>query len=151
MSLWVYVHQNYYDYCKRGYFCWDEFRGNVGKTFHLGVFSRNYSYFLHKFIWVLFSRGGNIREEDKSAKNMKITPTQKFPRLQYLEVFISCLIFLLQLQKPLMPLLSRFEVGKFVMRVNTHSSGEDKMDVNITLHSMSVDDVRPNSSVATKR
>ena len=32
---------------------------------------------------VLFSCGGNFREEDKSAKNMKITPTQKCPRLQY--------------------------------------------------------------------
>ena len=26
--------------------------------------------------------GGNFRKEDKSAKNAKITPTRKFPRLQ---------------------------------------------------------------------
>ena len=30
-----------------------------------------------------FSRGGNFREEDKSAENAKITPTRKFPRLKY--------------------------------------------------------------------
>ena len=34
-------------------------------------------------MWVLFSRGGNFRNEGKSAKNAKITPTRKFPRLQY--------------------------------------------------------------------
>ena len=44
-------------------------------------FSRFYSYFLHKGIWVLFSRGDNFREEDKNAK---ITHTRNFPRLQYL-------------------------------------------------------------------
>ena len=27
---------------------------------------------------------GNFYEEDKSAKNAKITPTRKFPRLQYM-------------------------------------------------------------------
>ena len=26
---------------------------------------------------------GNFRKEDKSAKNAKITPTRKFPHLQY--------------------------------------------------------------------
>ena len=33
--------------------------------------------FLHKGIWVLFSRGGNFHEEDKIVKNTKITPTRK--------------------------------------------------------------------------
>ena len=44
-----------------------KFRENVGKTFH-------------KDIWVLFSCGGNFREEDK---NSKIFSMRKFPRLQY--------------------------------------------------------------------
>ena len=33
-------------------------------------------------------RGGNFREEDKSAKNAKITPTRKLPRFQYKHAFI---------------------------------------------------------------
>ena len=36
-------------------------------------FSRYFSYFLHTRIWVLFLRGGYFREEDKSAKNAKIS------------------------------------------------------------------------------
>ena len=68
-------------------FAGGKFRENIGKTFCVGVISRYYSYFLHKGIWVLFSRGGNFREEDKSAKNAKITPTRKFPRLQYAPPF----------------------------------------------------------------
>ena len=31
---------------------------------------------------LLFLRGGNFHEKDNIAKNMKITPTQKFSRLQ---------------------------------------------------------------------
>ena len=58
-------------------FAGGKFRENVGKTFHVGVISRNYSYFLHKCIWVSFSRGSNFRKEDKSQKNANITPTQK--------------------------------------------------------------------------
>ena len=27
---------------------------------------------------------GNFHEEDESAKNVKVIPTQKFPRLQYI-------------------------------------------------------------------
>ena len=50
----------------------------------MGYFS---SYFIHNGIWGLFSRGGNYREEDKRAKNAKITPTQKFPKS------IRCCIF----------------------------------------------------------
>ena len=33
---------------------------------------------------VIFA-GGKFREEDQSAKIAKITPTRKFPRLQYLK------------------------------------------------------------------
>ena len=42
-------------------FAGGKFRENVGETFQLGV---------------LFSRGGNFREKDKSAKNAKITPRE---------------------------------------------------------------------------
>ena len=55
----------------------------LARHFTLGWFSWKYSYFLHKCIWVLFSCGGNFREEDNSSKNAKITPTGKFSRLQY--------------------------------------------------------------------
>ena len=47
-----------------------KFCENVGKTFHMGV-----------IFGFIFARG-NFREEDKSAKNAKITPTRKFPLLQ---------------------------------------------------------------------
>ena len=52
----------------------EKFRENVGKTFHVDVIFTILLLFLHKGIWVLFSRGGNFCEEDKSAKNAKITP-----------------------------------------------------------------------------
>ena len=55
----------------------ENFAKMLARHFSLGKFSRYYSYFLHKGI--LFSRGGNFREEDKSPKYVKITPTQKFP------------------------------------------------------------------------
>ena len=61
-------------------FAGGKFRENIGKTFHVGVIFTilDFSFFLHKGIWVLFSHGGNFRKEDKSAKNAKITPKQKF-------------------------------------------------------------------------
>ena len=64
------------------------FRENFGKIFHVGLFSRYNSYFLHKGIWVLFSRRGYFREEYQSAKNAKITPTRTFPYLQYLFEYV---------------------------------------------------------------
>ena len=79
-------------------FAGGNFRENVDKTFHVGViftiFSWYYSYFLHKGIWVLFSRGGNFREEDKSAKNVKITPTRNFPGLRYRKWKLDCFLVL---------------------------------------------------------
>ena len=63
-------------YCKRGKY----FAKMLARPFKWGQFSR---YFLIKVLWVLFSRGGNFHEEGLIAKNAKITPTQKFPRLQY--------------------------------------------------------------------
>ena len=59
-------------------FAGGKFRENVGKTFHAGVIFTILLFFLYKVIWVLFSRGGNFREEDQSAKIAKITPTRKF-------------------------------------------------------------------------
>ena len=71
-------------YCKRGYFRWGKISRKCWQDIsHGGNFHDSTPYFLHKGIWVLLSRGGNFREEDKSAKNAKITPTRKFPRLQY--------------------------------------------------------------------
>ena len=67
-------------------FAGGKFREDIVKTFHVGVIFTIillHLYFLHKGIWVLFSHWGNFLEEDNSAKNTKITPTQKFPRLQY--------------------------------------------------------------------
>ena len=43
-------------------FAGGKFREKVGKTFHVGLFSQYYSYFIHKGIWVLFSPLGNFRE-----------------------------------------------------------------------------------------
>ena len=71
-------------FCKRGYFhwrkisrkCWQDI--TLGSNFHDTIpisFIKAYGFY--------FSRGGNFREEDKSAKNAKITPTRKIPRLQY--------------------------------------------------------------------
>ena len=67
-------------YCKRGYFRW----GNISRK-HWQDISRGGNFhditpiiFITEGIWVLFSRGGNFREEDKSAKNAKITPRDNF-------------------------------------------------------------------------
>ena len=66
-------------------FAGGKFRENIGETFHVGVIFTILLLFLQNGIWVFFSRGGNFRGEDQNAKNAKITPTRKFPRLQYLE------------------------------------------------------------------
>ena len=74
----------YDTYCKRGYFrwgkiswkCWQDI--SRGGNFHDTApfsFIKSYGFY--------FSRGGNFREEDQNAKIAKITPTRKFPRLQY--------------------------------------------------------------------
>ena len=52
----------------------ENFAKILARHFMWGKFSR--SYFLHKGIWVLFSRGSNFCEEDKSAKNAKIPPRE---------------------------------------------------------------------------
>ena len=78
------------NYCKHAYFCLGGGGGGGGilrkmlaRHFTWRLFSRYYSYFLHKGLWVLFSCRGNFRDKDESVKNVKITPTQKFPSLQY--------------------------------------------------------------------
>ena len=77
-------------------FAGGKFRENVGKTFHVGVIFTILSYFVHKAVWALFSRGGNFREEDKSAKNAKIIPTRNFPRLQ--NSFCTLTVFIKNIQ-----------------------------------------------------
>ena len=75
----------------------EKFPVNNGKTVHLGWFSRYYSYFLNKVIWVLFSVGANFHRNCYIAKNNQIT-TRKGPCLQYLidlqhfKVLVHCLI-----------------------------------------------------------
>ena len=69
-------------YCKRGYFRWGKISrkcwldiscwGNFHDTTHIS-FIKAYGFYFCK--------------DDQSAKNAKITPTWKFPRLQYLSLF----------------------------------------------------------------
>ena len=59
---------------------------NVGKTLDKGSFSRYSFFFINKVIWVLFLHGGNFCKEGNIVKSMKITPTQKFPLLQYTSI-----------------------------------------------------------------
>ena len=64
-------------YCKRGYFRWG---GILRKCWQDISRGGNFHDITHiSFIKVSFSHGGNFQEEDQSTK---ITPTQKFPRLQ---------------------------------------------------------------------
>ncbi|XP_056015608.1 intermembrane lipid transfer protein VPS13A-like isoform X3 [Ostrea edulis] len=48
-------------------------------------------------------------------------------------------------------MLSRFEIGKLVGRINTQTSEDIRSDVNLSLQALSVDDTRPNSTVVNKR
>ena len=59
-------------------FAGGKFRENVGKTFHVGVIFTILLLFPSKRHIGLFSRGGNFRKKDKSAKNAKITPTRVY-------------------------------------------------------------------------
>jgi hypothetical protein len=47
--------------------------------------------------------------------------------------------------------LSLCEVGKLVVRVNTYTENDITMDVNITLHSLFIDDAKSDSALAVKR
>ena len=73
-------------YCKHGYFRWGKILRKCWQDLSRGGnFQRFYfTFFLNKVLWVLFSCGGNFREEGHIAKNPKITPMRKFQRLQYL-------------------------------------------------------------------
>ena len=55
--------------------------GNFRDTSHISLI-KSYGF--------LFSRGGNFRKEDNIAKNTKITPTRKFPCLQYMIIETIC-------------------------------------------------------------
>ena len=73
-----------YNYCKRGYFrwgkisrkCWQDISrgGNFHDTTHISFIKAGGFYFR---VGVIFAM------KNKSAKNAKITPSRKFPRLQY--------------------------------------------------------------------
>ena len=75
---------DWFDYCKSGYFRWGKISrkdwqdisrgGNFHDTTHIS-FIKAYGFY--------FRVGVIFREEDRSAKNAKITPTRKFPSLQY--------------------------------------------------------------------
>ena len=74
----------YVYYCKRGYFRWGKISRKCWQDISRGgYFHDTTPNSFIKVYGVFFSRGGNFREKDKSAKNAKITPTRKFPRLQY--------------------------------------------------------------------
>ena len=73
-------------------FAGGKFAKMLPRLFTWGQFSRYFSDFLNKEIWALFSCGGNFCEEDNIAKNAKITPTRKFPRLQYCFPHVSQLV-----------------------------------------------------------
>ena len=66
-------------YCKCGYFRWGKVSRKCWQLKHFmwGLFSRHYAYFLHKGIWVLFSRGGNFREEGTNVKKRENDPRAK--------------------------------------------------------------------------
>ena len=84
MSLLVCARDGKLINCKCGYFrlgkiswkCWQVIS-------HGGNFHDTTPISFTKAYWVYFSRWGNICKEDKSVKNSKITPTRKFPSLQY--------------------------------------------------------------------
>ena len=77
LGKWLY-------YYKRGYFRWGKISRKCWQELsRWGYFHDISPTFLNKVLWVLFPRGGNFREEDYIAKNVKFTPTRKFPRLQY--------------------------------------------------------------------
>ena len=64
-------------YCKRGYFRW----GKISRKCWQGI-SCGGNFHNTTPISVIKANGLNFRE-DKSAKNAKIIPTRKFPRLKY--------------------------------------------------------------------
>ena len=73
-------------YHKRGHFCLEKVLRKCWQDFSLGGNFHDTKCtpisFIKAYAWVLFSRGNNFCEEDKSAKNSKITLTPKCPCLQ---------------------------------------------------------------------
>ena len=62
----------------------------LARHFTWGYFSRYHSYFLHKGIWVIFSRGGNFRKKDKCTKkheNFHVYSTCSIKRAAYFPTF----------------------------------------------------------------
>ena len=70
-------------YCKRGYFRWGKISRICLKDISLkGNFHDCTPISFIKAYGFYFRVGVNFREADKIAKNTKITPTRKLPRLQ---------------------------------------------------------------------
>ena len=77
------------EFCKCGYIwrgkislkCWQDISRRVNFHDYIPFF------FIKAYIGFI-SCGGNFREEDKSAKYAKISPTRKLPRLQLIEFII---------------------------------------------------------------
>ena len=67
-------------------------------------------------MWVLFLHGGNFRKEGNIAKNVKITPTRRFPRLQYISYteFMKPVCF--YIPKPLARGYKTHEFHKYSMK-----------------------------------
>ena len=73
----------YVKYCKRGYFRWGKISRKCWQDISRGGnFHDSTPIFFIKAYGFNF-RAGVFREEYQSAKNAKISPTRKFPRLQY--------------------------------------------------------------------
>ena len=65
-------------------FAWGKFHENIGKTFHMGLIFMILLIFTSQNHMGFILRGRNFREEVNIAKKAKITPYEKYPRLQYI-------------------------------------------------------------------
>ena len=71
-------------YCKHGYFRWGKISQKCWQDISRGgIFHETTTISFIKAYGFYFRVGVIFPEEDRSAKNAKITPTRKFPRLQY--------------------------------------------------------------------
>ena len=68
--------------CKRGYYRWGEISQKCWQDISRGG--------NHKGIWVLFSRGGNFHDEDKSAKNYPNAKISTFTVSSYPVIDHTC-------------------------------------------------------------
>ena len=78
-TLYVYSY-----YCKRGYFCWGKISRKCWQDISRGGNFHDTAYISFIKAYGFYFRVGVIFAKKTKAKNAKITPTQNFPRLQYL-------------------------------------------------------------------